>query len=571
MSSLSYVDNMKNILISEDDKKYQDFIKGKRVAVVGPSPYLNGKNMGKLIESYDYILRVNQCIFAANSTKNNEDYGSRTDIVYLSQRARDRFLDKFPKIFENTKYIALLCQKKQDDFPKVEFRCFVCEKVIGHGEEFCLNEDWDKPGSTPKLGHWPCVHPTVDYKSYPVPVIKRDLSDMQKNMGHSFLTGVMAVIDMIAFGASEVGIFGFDFYQKIKDSIHSKNQSTTASDLYCNGYLIFQGTMELSHKDEDGKQLLFFKQLYNRYKNIITLDDNLKQILNDNFSPRAIISKNDKEFDEYISGKSVILVGPSPNLEGKKMGSFIDNHDVVIRFNGGASLCGSNVLDYGMKTDVLYLNKQVKESLMLDISEKFKGLNVRYIVLESLASDTSISNSNNSPITCSVCDKPIENGHEFWYDTQEYKVNFKDLNANSNVNFQHYHCTEEYIDWDLVINSNIVKVNSFELSKKICEKAMIGLTALEHILSKKPKNINMIGMDFFDGIKTAKLEKLGTIHYRNLYALDCKVLDESCEALDSPRDSEGLQLKYFKQLYDKEENITIDENLQRILKLRSKS
>ena len=36
-----------------------EFVKNKRVAVVGPAAYLEGKNFGKLIDDYDVVVRPN--------------------------------------------------------------------------------------------------------------------------------------------------------------------------------------------------------------------------------------------------------------------------------------------------------------------------------------------------------------------------------------------------------------------------------------------------------------------------------------------------------------------------------
>lgn len=62
--------------------------------------------------------------------------------------------------------------------------------------------------------------------------------------------------------------------------------------------------------------------------------------------------KISKKFNDYLKGKNVILVGPSPYLEGKGRGTFIDSFDVVIRFNRGWNIPESQHADYGSKTDI---------------------------------------------------------------------------------------------------------------------------------------------------------------------------------------------------------------------------
>jgi len=63
-------------------KKYSKFLKGKKVVIVSGSPYIIGSNQGKLIDSYDIVVRVNQGYFACDKMKS--DIGCRTDILYTS-------------------------------------------------------------------------------------------------------------------------------------------------------------------------------------------------------------------------------------------------------------------------------------------------------------------------------------------------------------------------------------------------------------------------------------------------------------------------------------------------------
>jgi hypothetical protein len=59
-----------------------------------------------------------------------------------------------------------------------------------------------------------------------------------------------------------------------------------------------------------------------------------------------------KRFNDYVKGKSIIIVGPSPYLQGKGRGEFIDSHDIVIRLNRGWNIPKDIQKDYGSKTNV---------------------------------------------------------------------------------------------------------------------------------------------------------------------------------------------------------------------------
>ena len=58
--------------------KYFD---NKRIVLVGPSPHLIRKNLGKFIDSFDVVVRVNELGVVGEMSK---DYGSRTDISFLT-------------------------------------------------------------------------------------------------------------------------------------------------------------------------------------------------------------------------------------------------------------------------------------------------------------------------------------------------------------------------------------------------------------------------------------------------------------------------------------------------------
>lgn len=60
---------------SKIDPLLNEYLKGKRVAFVGPAPYLMGLGKGKEIDEYDIVVRIQHDI------QNLSDYGSKTDII----------------------------------------------------------------------------------------------------------------------------------------------------------------------------------------------------------------------------------------------------------------------------------------------------------------------------------------------------------------------------------------------------------------------------------------------------------------------------------------------------------
>jgi len=62
------------------DASYNEFLKDKRVIIVGPSPSLEGLGKGEEIDSYDIVVRINKAFPVEEGVQS--DIGSRTDIHY---------------------------------------------------------------------------------------------------------------------------------------------------------------------------------------------------------------------------------------------------------------------------------------------------------------------------------------------------------------------------------------------------------------------------------------------------------------------------------------------------------
>ena len=65
------------------DSNLLSLVEGKRVAVVGPAPYLKGRQMGSLFDNYDIIVRPN--IFHIDkSLMGGALYGSKRFSLFAS-------------------------------------------------------------------------------------------------------------------------------------------------------------------------------------------------------------------------------------------------------------------------------------------------------------------------------------------------------------------------------------------------------------------------------------------------------------------------------------------------------
>ena len=62
------------------------------------------------------------------------------------------------------------------------------------------------------------------------------------------------------------------------------------------------------------------------------------------------------ELESFLKGRRVVLVGPSPKIIGKALGSAIDQYDVVIRIKKGFPVPLEMIQDYGKNTHVIMTN-----------------------------------------------------------------------------------------------------------------------------------------------------------------------------------------------------------------------
>ncbi|MCK5614087.1 glycosyltransferase family 29 protein [Candidatus Pacearchaeota archaeon] len=62
------------------DERFNEELKGKRVVIVGPAPKVAFSNQGELIDSYDFVARVNKALPVPENLK--QHIGTRTDLFY---------------------------------------------------------------------------------------------------------------------------------------------------------------------------------------------------------------------------------------------------------------------------------------------------------------------------------------------------------------------------------------------------------------------------------------------------------------------------------------------------------
>ena len=173
----------------QPDQELLKLFSNKRVALVGPSPHLIGKNVGNEIDKYDIVCRVNE----VHPTGYEKDYGNRTDVVF--HNCGTRFIEGFgQRLIEKSlisKYLKYV----------------ICPSIKATGADNFTN--WSENFQSPVVEnfnrinifntpfHWIGVE---NYK------LVHNLFGVEPNAGQT------AILMLLAHQVSELLITGFSFY-----------------------------------------------------------------------------------------------------------------------------------------------------------------------------------------------------------------------------------------------------------------------------------------------------------------------------------------------------------------------
>ena len=247
----------KNDLLSDE---FINYVKNKKIAIVGPSTELLNKKLGEEIDSHDVVVKINY-----GNKLNHIDYGKKINIIYINLYIQKThifpyFYNNLQQNYENIKFIKLISQS----FNQNKF-----SKNIG-------------------------FHSYIDYSSNNIctdnllyKLFEYCPTDIYKNMfffNKHLLGGILAIIEIISCQPELVSIYGFDFYDKIKN-----NNNPKVSDIWpskYNEHIKDLNSYNCDHKDLDLLNLKLFKFLFNNYTNIthlkntqIIISEQLKNIL----------------------------------------------------------------------------------------------------------------------------------------------------------------------------------------------------------------------------------------------------------------------------------------------------
>lgn len=184
---LNVVENKVAIFKKKENKTIDSFIKGKRIALVGPASYMEGSNYGKEIDSHDIVVRINRGIESIEAYQ--KDIGRRTDVFYscLIERAQQTgVLD--PEELKNKYNIKYVVAPPDSNMKGLS------SKTVFHSLV-----DKNKVKKINKL--------------IPVSIVSHEFhTKLAKNVDCKPNTGFMAIYDLLRMNPEQLSIYGFSFY-----------------------------------------------------------------------------------------------------------------------------------------------------------------------------------------------------------------------------------------------------------------------------------------------------------------------------------------------------------------------
>tara|TARA_R100000234_G_scaffold39845_1_gene23813 strand:+ start:7711 stop:8448 length:738 start_codon:yes stop_codon:yes gene_type:complete len=242
---------MINIEIGENLKNLTE---NKRVALVGPAPYLIDSNVGEQLDQYDLICRVNDLIPPEHLRK---DYGSRTDIMFHNLgtpwiAGLERKTVQHPEHFKNLKMVV--CPVIKSDHSELSY--------LNWQDHYVSNvvNNFDKINKHDIPFNW------IGVKEY---------KKVYNDVGVEFNSGLGAMIMLCNCPVKELLITGFTFYLG----------GSTHDELYYDGHWDKQNLAKTTVGLSGGHgynanmaQIGYFRNMVSEPPKVVLIDSYMKQL-----------------------------------------------------------------------------------------------------------------------------------------------------------------------------------------------------------------------------------------------------------------------------------------------------
>lgn len=263
------MDKYYKLLFSKEIKgDISDLLKGKEVIIVGPAPYLEGSQLGELIDSYDVVIRLKSGYPIPSELQ--QDLGNRIDLWYTNLKAEHNHLnshtlDKMVKHKLKTIVFPYPIKYQQNDV----FKSSVLNLIKIFRNNF-------RTGIGTIQQHFNSRKKICPFK------ISYDLSSnyfqiLEKIIGCRPTTGVLAIMDILQYDVKKLQLVGFSFRHEIlmdqekyiqKPSTFTNNDTpVNLFDLYSSYYKTDESVIRswnktiINRTHDIRKELIFIKEL----------------------------------------------------------------------------------------------------------------------------------------------------------------------------------------------------------------------------------------------------------------------------------------------------------------------
>lgn len=246
------------------NQDFVEFVRNKRVALVGPAKSIQGIKQGELIDSYDIVCRVKSFYVQPEMIKY---YGSRVDVLYTDNNETNDVLPGDTIIDNGDKRLISMSDTS------IELRKKILREEIKYIVSTYPKSEWFFSRFVNPLSQMSQICNVRILPDEPYMTIRKET--LRPNGGFS------AIIDLASLPLSELYITGIDFYR----SLYKENYLNS---LYTKSTI---ASWELTHDGitPDGKQdrhdpdLQFKYFKYNIYEkdDRIKVDEKLKMFLSD--------------------------------------------------------------------------------------------------------------------------------------------------------------------------------------------------------------------------------------------------------------------------------------------------
>jgi hypothetical protein len=175
------------------DKEYHEFLKGKRVALVGPAKSVEGTRQGQFIDSHDVVVRVKSIHIPPDF---QDDIGTKVDILYTDDESTNDVLPGDSVEKSGDKWTIYENSDLRDNNIDLKYIC----SVYPQGE-------WFFDRFIQALNGFSQKHKTRIINNEPYFSVKAETN--RPNAGFS------AIIDLLTAPLAELYITGIDFYRSL--------------------------------------------------------------------------------------------------------------------------------------------------------------------------------------------------------------------------------------------------------------------------------------------------------------------------------------------------------------------